>query len=138
MTGTLVFDPLLPWLVLYAATGLAVLGIVVALWRGLAGWWLRGLTAAVLLLAIANPSLQEEDRAPLSDIVLAVVDDSASQRIGDRPSQTAAALAAVEAEVAAGTDALKRGSARRMSCTGLSGRGESGGREEAIGGRAGR
>jgi hypothetical protein len=101
MTGTLVFDPLLPWLVLYAATGLAVLGIVVALWRGLAGWWLRGLTAAVLLLAIANPSLQEEDRAPLSDIVLAVVDDSASQRIGDRPSQTAAALAAVQAEVAA-------------------------------------
>ena len=101
MTGTLVFDPLLPWLVLYAATGLAVLGILVALWRGLAGWWLRGLTAAVLLLAIANPSLQEEDRAPLSDIVLAVVDDSASQRIGDRPSQTAAALAAVKAEVAA-------------------------------------
>ena len=101
MTGTLVFDPLLPWLVLYAATGLAVLGIIVALWRGLAGWWLRGLTAAVLLLAIANPSLQEEDRAPLSDIVLAVVDDSASQRIGDRPSQTAAALAAVKAEVAA-------------------------------------
>lgn len=101
MTGTLVFDPLLPWLVLYAATGLAVLGILVALWRGLAGWWLRGLTAAVLLLAIANPSLQEEDRAPLSDIVLAVVDDSASQRIGDRPSQTAAALAAVQAEVAA-------------------------------------
>ena len=101
MTGTLVFDPLLPWLVLYAATGLAVLGIMVALWRGLAGWWLRGLTAAALLLAIANPSLQEEDRAPLSDIVLAVVDDSASQRIGDRPSQTAAALAAVQAEVAA-------------------------------------
>ena len=101
MTGTLVFDPLLPWLVLYAATGLAVLGIMVALWRGLAGWWLRGLTAAVLLLAIANPSLQKEDRAPLSDIVLAVVDDSASQRIGDRPSQTAAALAAVQAEVAA-------------------------------------
>jgi hypothetical protein len=101
MTGTLVFDPLLPWLALYVALGLAALGIAIALWRGLTGWWLRGLTAAVLLLAIANPSLQEEDRAPLSDIVLAVVDDSASQRIGDRPSQSAAALAAVEAEVAA-------------------------------------
>ncbi|MCA3438938.1 MAG: hypothetical protein INF50_01130 [Rhodobacter sp.] len=101
MTGTLVFDPLLPWPVLYAALGLCALGIAVALWRGLAGWWLRGLTAAVLLLAIANPSLQREDRTPLPDIVLAVVDTSASQRIGDRPAQTAAALAAVEAEVAA-------------------------------------
>ncbi len=101
MTGTLVFDPLLPWPVIYAALGLAVTGVAVALWRGLAGWWLRGLTAAALLLAIANPSLQQEDREPLSDIVLAVVDASASQRIGDRPAQTAAALAAVEAEVAA-------------------------------------
>ena len=101
MTGTLVFDPLLPWLVVYVAAGLAVLGVAVALWRGLTGWWLRGLTAAVLLLAAANPSLQEEVRTPLPDIVLAVVDESASQRIGDRPAQTAAALAAVEAELAA-------------------------------------
>ena len=101
MTGALVFDPLLPWLALYAAAAVAVVFVAVALWRGLAGWWLRGLTALVLLLALANPSLQEEDRAPLTDIVLAVVDESASQRIGDRPAQTAEALAAVEAEVAA-------------------------------------
>ncbi len=101
MNGTLVLDPLLPWPLLYAAGALAALAVVLALWRGLSGWWLRGLTAAVLLLALANPSLQREDRAPLSDIVLAVVDDSASQRIGDRPAQTEAALAAVTAEVAA-------------------------------------
>jgi hypothetical protein len=46
---------------------------VVALWRGLSGWWLRGL-ALLVLLAIANPSIQQEDRAPLTDIVLMVVD----------------------------------------------------------------
>ena len=40
MTGTLVFDPLLPWLALYVALGLAALGIAIALWRGLTGWWL--------------------------------------------------------------------------------------------------
>jgi hypothetical protein len=101
MTGAIVFDPLLPWLVVWVAAGLAGLGVALALWRGLSGWWLRGLTAAVLLLAIANPSLQREDRAPLTDIVLAVVDESASQRIGDRPAQAEAALAAVQAEVAA-------------------------------------
>lgn len=101
MTGTLIFDPLVPWALLYGALALAAAAVTVALWRGLSGWWLRGLTAAVLLLALANPSLQEEDRAPLTDIVIAVVDDSASQRIGDRPAQTEDALAAVTAEVAA-------------------------------------
>jgi hypothetical protein len=101
MTGTLIFDPLLPWPMLYGALALAAAAIVVALWRGLSGWWLRGLTAAVLLLALANPSLQEEDRAPLTDIVIAIVDESASQRIADRPAQAEAALTALAAEVAA-------------------------------------
>lgn len=101
MSGSLIFDPLVPWAALYGALALAGVAILVALWRGLSGWWLRGLTAAVLLLALANPSLQEEDRAPLTDIVLAIVDESASQRIDDRPQQTAAALEQVEAEVAA-------------------------------------
>ncbi len=101
MTGSLVFDPLVPWPLVYAAALLAASATGIALWRGLSGWWLRGLTAIVLLLALANPSLQEEDRAPLSDIVIAIVDESASQRIGERPAQTEAALASVTAEVAA-------------------------------------
>ena len=82
MTGTVIFDALLPWPFLWALTAAAVLFLIAALWRGLAGWWLRGFTAAVLLTALANPALQEEDRAPLSDIVIAVVDDSASQTLG--------------------------------------------------------
>ncbi|MDO8883207.1 hypothetical protein, partial [Pseudotabrizicola sp.] len=39
--------------------------------------------------------------SPQSDIVIAVVDDSASQQLSDRPAQTARALAALEAEIAA-------------------------------------
>jgi hypothetical protein len=101
VTGTLILDPYLAWPVLAGAAVLVAAMIAVALWRGLSGWWLRGLTAVVLLAALANPSLQEEDRAPLSDIVLVVVDDSASQRIAGRPAQTEAALAAVTAEIAA-------------------------------------
>ncbi len=54
-----------------------------------------------LLAGIANPSLQREDRQPLSDIIIAVVDDSASQRLGTRPQQVADTLAALEEEVAA-------------------------------------
>lgn len=100
MTGTLIFDPLIPLLLLYGVAGLALLALILAVWRRLPGWWLRGLAGLALLAAIANPSIQQEDREPLSDIVMMVVDESASQRIGDRPSQNAAAVANIEAEVA--------------------------------------
>ncbi|MEL6959452.1 MAG: hypothetical protein AAGL89_10920 [Pseudomonadota bacterium] len=100
MMGQIILDPLIPLVILYALAALAALGLVVAVWRRLIGWALRALAALVLLGAIANPSLQTEDRAPLSDIVIAVVDESASQRIADRPDQSAAALANLEAEIA--------------------------------------
>ena len=101
MSGSVIFDPLLSWPFVWAAVALAVAFVAVAILRGLAGWWLRGLAAVVLLAALFNPSLQQEDRAPLSDIVILVVDESASQRISDRPAQVVDAIAAVEAEVAA-------------------------------------
>ena len=101
MTGTVIFDPLLPWAVLWALAVVVAVFVGVALWRGLSGWALRGLSVAVLLTALSSPSLQQEDRQPLSDIVIAVVDDSASQKTTDRPDQTVAALANLQTEVAA-------------------------------------
>ncbi len=101
MTGQLILDPLVPWLVVWVLAGLAALGLALAVWRRLSGWWLRGLAGLALLAAIANPSLQAEDRQPLTDIIVAVVDESASQRISDRTEQTAAALDGLRAEVAA-------------------------------------
>ncbi len=100
MTGTLILDPLVPLLVLGLVTGLAALGFALAIWRRLPGWWLRGLAGLALLTALANPAIQQEDREPLSDIVMLVIDESASQRIADRPDQNAAAIANVEAEIA--------------------------------------
>ncbi|MEM9756341.1 MAG: hypothetical protein AAF914_10120, partial [Pseudomonadota bacterium] len=97
----ILFDPLLSWPVIWAVAAVAVLFIGLALWRRLAGWPLRAAGFAVLIVALANPALQDEDRAPLTDIVLLVVDESASQRVSDRPEQTLAAVSAVEAEVAA-------------------------------------
>ena len=97
----MIFDPLVPLPVLWVVLGLAALFLAFATWRGLKGWWLRIGAAAVLLLAIANPSLQTEERERLTDIVLAVVDESASQGISDRADQNAAALARIESEVAA-------------------------------------
>ncbi|MCF2871016.1 hypothetical protein L0664_08055 [Octadecabacter sp. G9-8] len=100
MIGQVILDPLVPVFVLYVLAGLAAVGVVFAVWRRLLGWALRGLAAIVILGAIANPSLQQEDRANLADIVVAVVDESASQRISDRAAQTAEALENLQSEVA--------------------------------------
>jgi hypothetical protein len=101
MTGQIILDPLLPIALLIVVALLAFAATVLALWRGLSGWWLRALAGLALLAGIANPSLQREDREALSDIVIAVVDDSASQRLSTRPDQVAETLAALESEVAA-------------------------------------
>ena len=100
MIGNIILDPLVPLVVLYGLAALSAVGLAFAIWRRLLGWALRALAAVVILGAIANPSLQQEDRAELSDIVLAVVDESASQRLSDRPDQSAQALANLQAEVA--------------------------------------
>lgn len=101
MNRTVVFDPLLPLPLIWALCAVAVALVVFALWRGLRGWPLRGVAMTVLGLALANPALQEEDRKPLSNIVILVVDESASQALSDRTSQSAQAVAAIKAEVAA-------------------------------------
>ncbi|MGL4238433.1 hypothetical protein [Tabrizicola sp.] len=100
MTQTVVFAPLVDWLVIYVLAGVALVLVVLALWRGLSGWWLRALGCAALLAALANPALQEEERQNLSDIVILVVDESASQGLGNRRAQTEGAVAAIEAEIA--------------------------------------
>ena len=101
MSQSLVFDPLVAWPLIWALAGLAVVLVAVALWRGLPGWALRGVALALVIAALAGPVLQVEQQAPLSDIVILVVDESASQKLGDRPDQTARAVARIEAEVAA-------------------------------------
>lgn len=96
MTQQLVFDPLLPWGVIAALALLAGVILAFGAWRRLGGTLLRLAAAACLLVALANPALQRETRQAMSDIVLIMVDDSASQRIGARPEQTATALAALQ------------------------------------------
>ncbi|TRD20650.1 hypothetical protein [Palleronia caenipelagi] len=101
MADAVIFDPMLPWPVIAGLGVLALILVALALWRGLPGWGLRGLAALVLLTALSGPSLVDEARDPLGDILIAVVDDSASQVLSDRPDQTDAALARLEAQVAA-------------------------------------
>ena len=101
MTATLVYDPLIPLSLLIVVAIIALAGVILALVRGLQGWALRGAAALVVLGALAGPSYQQEDRAPLSDIVLLVQDNSASQKLGDRSAQSTDAAAAIASQVTA-------------------------------------
>jgi hypothetical protein len=101
MINSIIFDPLLPLTVLGALGGVVVLGVVLAVWRGLRGWALRGCAGLVVLLALSGPSLQQEDRTPLSDIVVMIEDVSASQSLSDRAVQSRVAADKMAAAITA-------------------------------------
>ena len=96
MTSTvtdIAFAPLLPLWLLIPFAVLAVLLVVYGVTRGAPGMAWRTVVLAALAVAIANPSLIEERREALPDIALIVVDQSASQTIGERGDQAQATLA---------------------------------------------
>ncbi len=95
----IILDPLIPLMPVAVLAVFLVLLVGFAIWRGLPGWWLRALAGVTVLVALANPALQDEDREPLSDIVMMVVDRSASQELSDRGSQTAAAVDALTRDI---------------------------------------
>jgi hypothetical protein len=101
MSGDLSFTaaPLIPPLLL-ACVGLVALLLVAALWwrraRG-AAW--RSAAVLGLVLALVNPTAVVEERRPLPDVALIVVDESASQGIGERKARTDTALQQVQSRL---------------------------------------
>jgi len=101
MTSVIVFDPVLPIWLIAALAGMALTASALAAWRGLSGWALRSLGAAIILAALMGPGLSREDREDQADIAILVEDASASQHLGDRADMTADAASALEARLAA-------------------------------------
>jgi len=101
MTAQIIFDPLLPLWLIAGLTGVVICGLTLGFWRGLSGAVLRALAALVVLAALAGPVYQQEDRVRLSDIVLLVVDESASNKLGDRAGATARAADQLSARIEA-------------------------------------
>uniref|UniRef100_UPI002605FD4C hypothetical protein n=1 Tax=uncultured Roseovarius sp. TaxID=293344 RepID=UPI002605FD4C len=101
MTGSVIFDPLLPIWLIAALALLVAAGLSLALLRGLSGWAFRALAGLVVLGALLGPAYQQEDRAPLSDIVLLVEDKSASQGLGERETMTQSTADALAARLEA-------------------------------------
>jgi hypothetical protein len=101
VSGWVAFDPLLPIAVIAALGLLGAAGSALVFWRGtLGGALARTAAAAVLVAALLNPSWDRIETEPLSDIVVVLVDESASQDLAERAEARARALARIEAELA--------------------------------------
>jgi len=82
------FAPLLPWAVIGAFSAFAALLTAIAFRKRATGAAWRGAALAIAIGALANPTLNTENRDLLTDVVAVVVDRSPSQRIGTRRERT--------------------------------------------------
>ena len=84
---SIMFAPLLPWLLIAALATLALLPVLFGAWRRARGTAFRLAAILVLTGALANPTLIEEERAPIDDVAVVVLDRSQSERVTDRVEQ---------------------------------------------------
>jgi hypothetical protein len=82
------FAPLVPDTVVWACAGVALLISIVLLIARSRGALMRATALALMVLALANPSLTREDRDPIPSVAAVIVDKSPSQQFGDRTRQT--------------------------------------------------
>lgn len=103
MTG-ITLAPLvpLPLIVLLGLIGLALVAYGVV--RRARGALMRALPILALLVVLAEPKLVSENQQPLKDIAVVVVDDSDSQKLGQREARANAAVEKLTAELGASGD----------------------------------
>ncbi len=82
------FFPLLPQSILIALVAVVALLLLTSLAFKREIILSRILLSALFLFYLAGPSLQEETRTPLKDTALIVIDESASQKLGNRVTMT--------------------------------------------------
>ncbi len=95
MNWSVEFFPFFSRELLAACAALCLAALVLSAWRSRAGLFLRGLSLACFLFALTNPNLKNEERQTLSNIAVAVVDESSSMQFagrGERARQIEAQL----------------------------------------------
>jgi hypothetical protein len=95
------FSPLVPWFVIIAAAILGLLLVGAQFFARQKGAVLRACAFGLLCLALANPSIINEERDRLKDVVVVAVDRSGSQAIDQRSVQTDQAVAEVKRQLEA-------------------------------------
>jgi hypothetical protein len=101
MSWSVEFLPFVPWPVLWSLAAAGAVLLALLFWRSRRGAMFRLLSYALLLLAIANPQLKQEDREPLNDVLAVVIDDSQSQAIAGRTARTDAIRKELEEDLKA-------------------------------------
>ena len=95
------FEPFLPWPFLLGFALLAAFSCLLLARRSIVNAALRLGLAACLLGALANPQLAQEQRQPISNVAVIVVDRSGSNELASRAKQTDATLAQLKSRIAA-------------------------------------
>ncbi|MBG1230948.1 hypothetical protein [Aestuariivirga litoralis] len=93
------FLPLLawPWIAVFAAAALALVGF--GFFVRARGMLLRAASGVLLVLALLNPVIHLDEREPVKDIALLVVDHSDSQKLGTRLAETDNAVEALKKRI---------------------------------------
>jgi hypothetical protein len=93
------FAPMLPVPLFWAAIAVALVLVGLLFFRRTRGAFFRTAALGALLLALANPTLREEERENLGNIAIVVMDESTSQLLAGRTDQAAAIRADIEAKL---------------------------------------
>jgi hypothetical protein len=96
---TIDFAPMIPVAMFWLGAVVACLLVGLLLFRRTRGAFFRTLALGTLLLALANPTLREEQRENLGNIAIVVIDESTSMMLANRPAQAAAIKSDIEAKL---------------------------------------
>ena len=99
MIPTIAFAPHVPLPVLWGVIALAAVLVGYGFIAGARGAWARGIAFLALILALAGPMIVRENREPLTDVAVIVVDHSQSMQIGNRRAEADKTAAAVKARL---------------------------------------
>lgn len=102
MTAEILWNPAIPPLLIGAMAVIGMIMLLAQVFRaGMRGVIARSALLAALVLVLLNPRISVEERTSESDIALIVVDDTSSQRVGERRERTTAAVADLTARMEA-------------------------------------
>jgi hypothetical protein len=100
MNWSIDFAPLFPPILLWTGCAIALALVVLLLLRHTRGALFRALALGAILLALANPTLRQEERDKLTNVAIVVLDESASQSLEKRQTASTALREQLEERLA--------------------------------------